>query len=454
MKRMTIKLKIALWFTAFMLLLSVIIFAFIALVSASSTSNHVRGVLTGFVDDNSREVEYDDGELDIDDDFISFKSGVYCLVFNDAGEKLSGYAPYDLLENHPFEDGSIRDVSIAGEFYLIYDRAVIDKNEPGLWVRGVVQEDGNSINAETVYRAAIIAVPLLIALAAFGGYLIAGHSLHPVREIGQTAENIGRSGDLSRRIELKENSKDELHRLADTFNRMLSRLETNFEAQRNFTSDASHELRTPVTTILAQCEYAFENAETKQELYEAIGAIQKQGYRMSRLIESLLQFTRMEQRTEMQNPQYVDISSLARTVCREYMEASDKNITLSEEIEPNVKMKADPSLITRMIGNLIQNAYRYGKENGNIKVSLRENESAVTLSVADDGIGISAADQPNIWNRFYQADKSRSNGGGLGLGLAMVKQIAELYGGTVQVESELDKGSLFTVCFLRTPGSM
>jgi len=451
MRKVTIKLKITLWFTTFMILLSAVVFAFIALVSNSTTTHQTRGALTRLIDENIREIDYDDGQLEIDDDFVSFQNGIYCLVFQENGEKISGYAPYDELESEPFEDGSIRSVIIDGETYIIYDRMVSFKPHEDVWIRGVVPERGNAINLTAVYRAVLIALPLLIILAAFGGYLIAKRSLRPIQKISETAEDIGNSGDLSKRIEMGIGG-DELHQLAGAFNRMFDRLETNFEAERNFTSDASHELRTPVSTILAHCEYAFENASGEQELYEAIEAIQKQGYRMSHLIGSLLYFTRMEQRTDAVAFESIDLSALVLSVCREQREISEKNITLKEDIQPDILMKADVALISRMLENLIRNAYRYGKENGNISVTLKEADHRIILSVSDDGIGIVPDELPKIWNRFYRVDKSRSSvkGVGFGLGLAIVKQIAELHNGSVEVESEINKGSTFIIKFAKS----
>lgn len=451
MRKLTIKLKITLWFTSFMILLSAVVFAFIAFISNTTTTNQTRGVLTSLIDKNTREIDYDDGRLEIDDDFVSFRNGVYCLVFYESGEKVSGHAPYDALENEPFDDGNIRSVKIDDETYLIYDRMVSFKRHEDVWVRGVVLEGGNAITSSAVYQAVLIALPLLIILAAVGGYLIARRSLRPIQHISETAEDIGNSADLSKRIEM-DNGGDELHQLVGTFNRMFDRLEANFEAERHFTSDASHELRTPVSTILAQCEYAFENASGEQELYEVIGAIQKQGYRMTHLIESLLQFTRMEQRTETVALETINLSRLVLSVCNEQKGVSEKNITLTENIQPDIQMKADMSLISRMLENLLRNACRYGKENGHIRVGLKGANDEIILSVSDDGIGIAQEELPKIWNRFYRVEKSRSlaKGAGLGLGLAMVKQIAELHGGSVEAKSVLGQGSVFTVRFTKS----
>lgn len=443
---MTIKLKITLWFTGFMILLSGSILVFIALVSGSASQQQQRASLTGLVDRNMQQVEYDDDRLELDDDFKTFQNGIYCLVFYENGSKFSGYSPYDELEREPFADGELRPVAAGGETYLIYDRLVSFSRYEDIWIRGIASEEHNLIAPSAVYQAAMIALPLLVILASAGGYLIAGSSLRPMKEISKTAEEIGSSGDLSMRISMAGNG-DELNQLAGTFNRMFERLETNFEAERHFTSDASHELRTPVATILAQCEYAFENASGEQELYEAIGAIQKQGYRMSHLIESLLSLTRIEQQTEKPEFKMIDLSRLVQVVCQEQKERDEKGITLTAEIMPGINMKADADLVAGMLENLIRNAYRYGREDGRILVRLEQVKEGIVLSVSDNGIGMAGEELEKIWNRFYRIDQSRSSSRGFGLGLAMVRQIAGLHGGRIRVASEPGKGSIFTVTF-------
>lgn len=446
MRRLSIKLKMTLWFMAFMLVLAVVVFVFVSLLSTSETRLHAQNALMSLVEANEDEVEYEDGEIELDDDFIAYRGGVYCLVFDGAGAVRGGRSPDDALGEVALEDGALRQVSAGGEDYTIYDLKGRDDRKV-FWLRGIVSQ-GGGIEASSLNSAALLAIPLLILLAAIGGYMLARRSLRPIRLIGQTAEEIGSSGDLSKRIAIDENG-DELHRLAGAFNRMLDQLERNFEAEKQFTSDASHELRTPITTILAQCEYAFENASGEEELYEVIGDIQKQGYRMSRLVESLLDFTRLEQRTEPAAFETIDLSACLQRVCQEQRALPEKNITLTEALQPGIAMRADATLISRMAENLIRNAYRYGRENGTIRVALSQSEGIVTLAVADDGIGIAPEELPKIWNRFYQVDRSRRHGrgAGLGLGLAMVRQIAQLHGGTVGVESEPGRGSTFTVRF-------
>lgn len=447
MKNISIKLKITLWFAVWMLVLTAIVFLFFTGVSRSDHSQQLRDTLVNLVNQNTNEVRYDNGELIVGGDFVSYKDGVYCLVFLKNGQKYSGYAPYEELEKESLEDGRLRSVVVNGEHYLLYDRKTTDKRRV-IWVRGIVSENGNLIISSSMYHAVLVSLPLLILLAAAGAYLIARRSFYPIQKISRTAEEIGRSGNLSNRIPMNKNG-DELHRLAGTFNLMFERLETSFEAERQFTSDASHELRTPVAIILAQCEYAFENASSADELYEIIGKIQKQGYRMQHLIESLLYFVRLEQQTGQSDFEITDLSGLVSSICREQKDLTEKNIVLLTEIQPDIRMRADTALFHRMLENLISNAYRYGKENGIIQVSLMRTDYGISLVVADDGIGIAAEELPKIWKRFYRVDKTRSykKNSGLGLGLAMVKQIAKLHDGTIEVESEQGKGSVFTITF-------
>ena len=413
----------------------------------SSAMRDARTGLTGTVEQNMSEIDFDDGELDIDDDFIYYQNGVYCLIFLDNGELIRGYSPYDSLLSEPFSDQEVRQVIANGETYYIYDRMISFSQSQIVWIRGIISQSSSSVSQSAILITALIAFPLLIALASIGGFLLAKRSLRPIQQIRQTAEEIGTSGNLSKRIETNGNTNDELYQLALTFNHMFDRLEANFETKKQFTSDASHELRTPVSVILAQCEYALENTTDIQELYQALNSIQRQGRRMSKLIDSLLDFTRIEQNTCAIKLQNINLSLLIEGICNEQRELGVKGISLTESIQPSIEMYADPDLLSRMLINLIQNAYRYGLENGHIKVFLRSDDNNIILSVADDGIGISADELDKIFNRFYRADKSRNITVGAGLGLSIVKQIVRLHNGNIKVDSNPGTGSTFTVYF-------
>ncbi|MGI6010359.1 MAG: sensor histidine kinase [Ruminococcus sp.] len=443
-RQMSIKLKLTLWFTISMVLLVCIMFGFLSLASSSVSHRTSQNILQRVMNEIAGEIDYDDGEVDLDDDFKTFQDNVYSILAEENGAVIAGSLPAEALMQVPFEHGTLREIDAGGEIYYLMDLRLSFSPNPDLWLRSVTSASDRTISRDALRKAALIVLPILIFLAAAGGYLLARRSLKPIREIRKTAESVARSGDLGRRIEVKTN--DELGQLSETFNHMFERLEENFNAERQFTSDASHELRTPVSVILAQCEYAFENASDEMELYECIGSIQRQGYRMSKLIESLLAFTRLEQHTEALKMLPTNISVLIENVCEEQSEIPENGITLTKHIQPDITIMANATLFSRMASNLIRNAYRYGKEGGYIRVTLTEEDQDIRFSVEDNGIGIAQEDLPHIWNRFYRTDKSRSSvKNGMGLGLSMVRQIVQIHGGTVSVESKENIGSTFTV---------
>jgi len=227
---------------------------------------------------------------------------------------------------------------------------------------------------------------------------------------------------------------------------MFNRLDESFQTQQQFVSDASHELRTPVSVINAQCELTLESERENTEYREALDVIQRQGHKMNRLINSMLEFTRLELHPERYTKEDLDLSELTEDVCTDLALIREKNITLTCDAEKNLRFCGNRELLTRLLSNLIGNAYRYGRPDGHTTVRLRTEEDGLLLSVQDDGIGISPDDLPHIFRRFYQADTSRT-GEGSGLGLAMVKEIAEFHGGTVRAESEPGQGSTFFVNF-------
>ena len=235
-----------------------------------------------------------------------------------------------------------------------------------------------------------------------------------------------------------------MRRLAHTFDGMFARLETSFLSKKQFTADASHELRTPVAVILAECDRAKRKAETKEDFLASINVIEQQGNKMNTLIEQLLSLTRIQQGTEKYPLRVCDLSGFVDACCDEFVPTDERGMTLETDIEPGIEAAYNPSLLSRAMFNLMQNAYKYGREGGHIRVSLcRENGSAV-ISVKDDGPGISKAEQEKIWQRFYRCDSARPEGG-TGLGLSLVREIALVHRARAEVVSEPGQGSDFRI---------
>ncbi|MDO5134086.1 MAG: HAMP domain-containing sensor histidine kinase [Eubacteriales bacterium] len=339
----------------------------------------------------------------------------------------------------------------------------------GVWIVGVLPEDSMENVMASVEKLAWIGLPLIVLLAALGGWAVTGRSLRPLQKITESAREISDGHDLSRRIALSP-GRDEVHELADTFNDMMGRLERSFEAEQQFTSDASHELRTPTAVILAECEMAEKIPEDAGAAQESIREIHRQAKKMSELIGKLLSYTRLEQGTRRIEREEIDLSELVEDVCEEQRTVAGRGITIESEIEPGVAVNGDAALLISLVQNLVTNAVKYGKENGHVFVRVfREKRDTAMLSdnetdrkrgqdtrmnraqkinacvlVRDDGIGIRKEDLERIWNRFYQADRSRSDEArGVGLGLSLAQQIARLHGGTITAESTPGEGSSF-----------
>lgn len=403
---------------------------------------------TGPSGDTELYIVCGDGYLQVEDDFLHAVNGMTTALYRADGTLLYGENPIVQAltpeERKDFRDAQITPKRIDGITWFIYDRALTGEGLEGLYLRGMVASVQGQVELNSILHTLLLILPLLLLLGLPIGYVIADRSLAPVRQIIGTAARINAGDDLKQRIGLEEGG-DEIHQMAYAFDAMFNRLELVFEEERQFTSDASHELRTPLSVILAQCQMALEEDLTPEEYRDAIRLIGRQGNRMSRLIEDMLQISRLEQRPERFEKCPFDLSHMISELCEDMELIREKEITLSYEIEPDIRLNGNENLLRRMAANLISNAYHYGKTDGHIDVRLQRCDADhVLLKVEDDGIGISEEDQDNIFRRFYQADASRS-GGNSGLGLYMVRQIAQLHGGTVRVKSEAGKGSTFLV---------
>lgn len=446
MNRLTIKMRMVLWYTALMLLIVILAIGFMLAVSGRVVESDIKKNLFTVVTQNMSEVEWDDGEVEAEDDFEFFRNGAYSLLYSEEGRLIEGALPSGFYEKMEFIPEEIRIVTANEKRYYILDRELFSPEGEKAWVRGIISAEEGNKTVNAILTLALVTIPFLLVLALTGGYQIARRSFEPVEEICRAADEISEGKDLTRRINLGR-GKDEIHRLANTFDRMFERLEASFEAESQFTSDASHELRTPTAVILAQCEFTLENGENQEDYREALEVIKRQAEHMSGMIYQLLTVTRLEQGTQRLSLEETNIKELLHHIIKEQETIHGKGIRMLLDVEENpVTAWVDSDLLSRLIINLVQNAYRYGKDGGYIKVTLRQRERLV-IQVEDNGIGIAKEEQDKIWRRFYQADQSRTaeQGEGMGLGLFMVKQIAKLHGGEVMVESELGKGSVFTV---------
>ena len=462
MKRLSIRFKITLWFSIMLIAITAVIIGVILYINSEVLKKDIQGELITVVEDNIDEIEYynlvqdaspdgdgdyyieyNGGFLEIDDDFLDTVNGNYTALYFYDGMLVYGENPaWSETSDIYFEDSKVRTVKGSSDTYYIYDRKLDREGLEGLWLRGIVSSQSGVSRLNSIIKMLLLVLPAFVIVAIAGGYIIAVRILKPINYISEAASEICEGNDLKKRIEL-ENGKDELHRLADAINSMIGRLYKSFEAEKRFSSDASHELRTPVSVISAQCEYTLEKPRTVDEYTQALTVVRRQADKMNKMISQMLEFTRLETNSDRYEKNKVDFSELIKLTCLDFQYIKEKNISLESSVEEGISVCGNYELLTRLVSNLLSNAYRYGKENGHIKVTLTSVGDEVRLSVADDGIGIANEDKEKIFDRFYQADKSRS-GSGTGLGLSLVKEIAEFHAGRVTVESEPGKGSIFS----------
>jgi len=291
-------------------------------------------------------------------------------------------------------------------------------------------------------------IPLALLLASAGGYFLARKSLAPVVAMSSQAGRIG-AANLHERLAV-HNERDELGQLSKSFNSLLDRLSESFERQRCFMADASHELRTPVAILRGEAEVALsQQARSLEEYRESLGVLHHEAERLTHIVEDLFTLTRADAGQYPLQPHDFYFEELvgecvhsARTL------ALAKKISLNFQEAPESPMRADESLLRRMILNLLDNAIKYTPAGGQVTVTCRRAADEYVLSITDTGGGISADLQPRIFERFFRADKARSraenDGGGAGLGLSISRWIAEAHHGRLELTRSDPHGSTFT----------
>jgi heavy metal sensor kinase len=291
-----------------------------------------------------------------------------------------------------------------------------------------------------------LALPPLLISASVGGFWLSRRALRPVDKITTAAESIS-IRNLSDRLEVPSTS-DELQRLSETLNRMLSRLNSSVQRMAQFTADASHELRAPVSLIRTTAELAVKGGRTADEYHEDMVQILAESERTSRLIDSLLLLARADSGEDGLQRELTDLAaSVHEAIAPGRTLAAEGGIELRTKIPAGaVAVLGDGEALRRMIFILIDNAIKYTAAGGVIEVALNEAGGEAVCTVKDSGIGITAEDVRHVFDRFWRADKVRSRGaGGAGLGLSIARWIVERHQGTIEVQSEPGRGSTFTV---------
>jgi len=352
-------------------------------------------------------------------------------------------------------DASARATAMAGQTridqaqlgaasVLILTRPLLaDQNIVGvLQVAQPLREINQTLRLLLFSLAASGLIALLASLR--GGAWLAARALRPVAEVAQTARQIVRAEDLAQRVRPAA-SDDEIGALVSTVNEMLERLETLFNSQRRFVADVSHELRTPLTAMRGNLEILRRAAaRDPQQLDESLAAMEREVNRLVRLASDLLLLAQAETGAILRH-EPVALDELVLEVVRELAPLSH-GVALTPDVAEQVEALGDRDRIKQALLNMVVNALQHTPAGGKVCVALERNGQRARLSVSDTGTGITEADLPRVFDRFYRADKARSRvSGGAGLGLAIVKWVADAHGGTVEACSTPGQGSLFVL---------
>lgn len=488
MKKLTISTKITLaYFLLSAALLAILIPSVYFLVE-----NSLRDSLSGSMQLSATAIEgamfEKDGEVYVNEAAIGdddIKQGVYVLVTdsdeNVIYESMNADVIFDFAE---YNNGKI----VADDDWSFFRKTeTVGNRQVNVNVLGSIYF--NDFLADFVWSLLFL-VPGYLLLAVIGAKLLAWRALRPVRQITETAKGIS-EGDLSKRIEGIQ-SRDEVGELADMFNRMIIALEHSFQRERQFTSDASHELRTPMTVINACTEDALSTGDSEIR-EENLRMIQKENERMTKMLSQLLMLSRGYEGRYRFQPEELDLCDTAESVTESMSVMADaRSIRIHNQVTDATYIKADQSLLTQLLVNLVENAIKYGKEGGNVWIYTEDvindnpdnsdigrsgrktrnaakgnndsnasiggstvihgsngssdcnSSSTWALCIRDDGVGISAEDLPYIFERFYRADKAR-NRSGSGLGLSIAKWIVTLHGWEITAESQLGEGTTMVI---------
>jgi heavy metal sensor kinase len=455
MRRLSIGVRLTLWYLA--------IFAFAQVVFGAGMWFILRHNLYDLVDDGLEE-QVDDlknflqsqpkdrsiAKLreEVNETYAIEHSGNYLEVYAEQGELIyrsaflqahaSAFRPPDqierpILRNRKIDDRHFRfmwqKLNINGHLYTVE--------------MGVPSDD--AVDTLHLFRSYLLMfAPLLLLVAAGGGYWLSRRALSPVDALVRTARQVSGT-NLHSRLQKLETG-DELQRLSDTLNEMLDRIESAFLRITEFTADASHELRTPVSLIRTEAELALRRSRGEAEYKESFRHILLEAERTTGLIEQLLSLARADSGRETLRLEPVDLRETLRSVVEGWQQvASIRNLQLSASLDvPDFFILGDQTLLRRLADILLDNAFKYTSAPGTVHLSLEARGESAVITVQDSGVGIAEEEQSKIFERFYRVDKARSRAqGGAGLGLAIAQWIVTQHSGSIVVESRSGDGATF-----------
>tara|TARA_R110002126_G_scaffold169359_9_gene318326 strand:- start:1388 stop:2815 length:1428 start_codon:yes stop_codon:yes gene_type:complete len=359
--------------------------------------------------------------------------------FNEAEEAFESQIPASKIE-----------YSLSHEWLLFPSRTLYYPLKKGEEFKGWLEVTGfewtlhEEVSQFKQYMIVILMINVIFSI--LGGYWLSRKALSPVSEITKTVKSISSVG-LNTRIPVNYQVRDELTELTETFNIMLNRLQKGFEREKRFTSDAAHELMTPLSSLRSEAEIALRKQRPKEEYQKTIEHMLDEVLRISEMVQLLLQLSRIES-VQISQPVPVNISRIIETISEQKKEiAKSKNIEINVQCVPDLYVKAEGTYIEEIIINLLDNAVKYTNSDGFVNIQLKLSSRKAVLHVTDSGIGFSDETKARLFERFYRAPESEVHEQpGSGLGLPLVKAIVEQYNGKIEAYSDgIGKGSTFVV---------
>ena len=434
LSRIPVSIRVTVWFSSVIVILFLIILSSLILIEDKVVNDLSQKELVEAV-----EEIYEDPEK-----FENFNDGIYYIKYNEQNEIIAGKFPKDFDIALAFSIEDINIYQVENKKFLYYDTRLQDEDD---WIRGIYPLGKVQKEIETFWNIAIALSVLFIIFVVIVGYRIIKNAFKPVKQISNTALEIKRSKDFSNRIELEDSNDDEIHKMASTFNEMLDTVEEVFIHEKQFSSDVSHELRTPITVILAQSDYALQYSDTLEETKESLEVINRHAKRMTNLINQIMELSKLERQKEIEKEK-INLSNIVLQLLEDYKPLLEsKNLNLIYNVEKDLRIQGNKIMLERVFLNILMNAVKFTKTN--IEISLTREDKTAVLKIRDNGIGISEENKKFIWERFFQVNDSRNKeeNKGSGLGLSMVKKIVDLHSATIDLESELEQGTCFTIKF-------
>ena len=480
---MTIRLRLTLWYTALLgstlILFSVLVYSALATnlwmqveQDAARQANEVASALEQqleldifIVRSNPTRVQFPDL------DFFASASGVQLvgldgLIYKRSSNLGTLNVPEYSSVLEAISRGEEVDyrVEVGNSTLFVYSVPLVVNDKVTFAVQVVKQAAPIENALRQVTRYLILGTAFSLILAALVGALLARRTLAPIDTITKTAGSITRTGDLGRRLSIVETD-SEVGRLSATFNAMLDQIQQLFDTQHQLIADVSHELRTPLTSVQGNVEIMQRMARSyaasgklpydADSINDILAEIEDDTSRMNKMIGDLLLLAQADSGALQLQMELVEMDTLVLDVYRQAIKIAERTkgpnaLAIHLGHEDQALVNGDRERLRQLLMNLMENAIKYTPAGGSISIGLENVDDKVAVSITDTGIGISPENQQRIFDRFYRTDKARSRElGGSGLGLSIVRWIAEAHNGTITVKSKLNEGSTFTVTLPR-----